>query len=228
MSQMQSWPECPVCHQRRTAVCRFCGTQGDDFPLADTAYITAEANTELKDAPGDPEMEPVIGGGVMIQSFLQTRYGADPIRLTVEKGPGSVNEECSRLDSENEGNKCGCHESHGNDPSSDISEVSVPRHDIRMSLSNPLDKPEDFAPDEENIHPLAVLCPGCDELIRPKFLKKCVCGYEFPDGISELRHSSEVEKNAHKQENTGRIFMVVGIIVFFGLALLGAFFMAGR
>jgi Putative prokaryotic signal transducing protein len=56
-----AWPVCPKCGRRRTAICPFCGSTGDDTPPADLSYQATEehAGDEAATAellPGRPSI----------------------------------------------------------------------------------------------------------------------------------------------------------------------------
>jgi hypothetical protein len=42
-----SWPQCPICAQRRQARCPTCGFAADDFPLADYQELGAVSRSPL-------------------------------------------------------------------------------------------------------------------------------------------------------------------------------------
>lgn len=91
--------------------------------------------------------------------------------------------------------RCRCHEGNetGNEAGNEAGNENGERKTVKrqvaschrsmVGLSQPLDEDPEIGNDEEE-YPLAVMCPCCDELLYPQFLKFCRnCGHEFPDGI---------------------------------------------
>lgn len=186
--KMKKWDVCPQCGARRIAICRFCNTIGDNFPLADLDLIlppehaesVAEQYNTKEDMYDDGESLPAAA-----QPFLASALGsafASNIEVKTEENAeeNAENPEehsCSAQDPEKE-HSCRCQ----NQPQ------PQKRHDF-VALSNPLDVDPEIAEDAEE-YPLAVMCPCCDELLYPQFLKTCKCGHEFPDGV-ELESLSD-------------------------------------
>ncbi|MDO4569893.1 MAG: hypothetical protein Q4D38_05895 [Planctomycetia bacterium] len=196
--RMKPWETCPQCGTKRIAVCRFCGTKGDDFPVANLDYLiprAEESNSSQHDScqhnrdaiqcQEEPVGSDVIAGSTLAES-LGPAYATE-IRMTAEDEQGHASTgSCS----------CGT------------------KQTTSLKLVDPLDKDPDISTDEE--HPLAVMCPCCDELIYPKYLDTCAyCSYHFPDGIPACTQSHD-----ESEGSTATFRMIVLAVAILGI--LGA------
>lgn len=211
---MKAWPVCPQCGVKRVAVCRFCKTEGDDFPLAEMEYImpgadgptqvpedrvTLEAQsrqyiTEHPLAP--PDMQESPDDITIVKPLLVSTLGvayASEIKLHTEYDTAPAAEP----------HDCAGH--HGD---------ACKKHYEMVKLHDPLDDPEH----DGQLCPLMVMCPECGELITPRFLHTCrECDHEFPDGVS-----SRIRPHEEEAGNASRVVMAMVVMA----ALLGLMVMA--
>ena len=146
------------------------------------------------------------------------------------------------------GHQCRCHgeghgegdhqcRCHGKDTEGGGERKTVKRqvascHRSMVDLSQPLDEDPEVGDDAEE-YPLAVMCPCCDELLYPQFLKVCrQCGHEFPDGIDsetasqgtyyvpreddwddEDEEEGNSSKRSGKPEPAGCCLMLIGLFI---------------
>ncbi len=224
--KMKAWPVCPECGAKRVAVCRFCKTEGDGFPLAEMEFVmphavegaaedaedrvTLEAQTR-RYVPEHPAAA-AEDDGVVIKPLLVGTLGvayASEIRLETERcGCGHTGAEHAH-GAGHDGAHGGCADHHaGGDCGSKYEMVK---------LKNPLDDvPEHDEKTQECA--LMVMCPECSELITPRFLNICQkCEHEFPDGVeSRHRHHEAAEENVSRV-----VVAVVAMITVLGLLALG-------
>ncbi|MDO4576455.1 MAG: hypothetical protein Q4D98_14715 [Planctomycetia bacterium] len=193
LPSMRPWETCPECGKRRTVVCRFCGTRGDDFPLADPQTLVVPEKIHL--SYDDGSEDGVIAGSPLYSS-LGPSYG--PTELKLE------NCTCGHNASEGTGEKgCDCH-SH------------TPKTSLK--LSDPLDRDPEVSEDDVYF-PLAVLCPCCHEVLYPKFLNLCeTCGHLFPDGQPD---PDRIQKNPIDGNFVRMVLVFLGMILFLALATVG-------
>lgn len=194
--KMKAWPVCPECGAKRVAVCRFCKTEGDDFPLAEMEYIMpgadgpesvpedrvtleAQSRQHITEHPlAPPDAQDSQGDATIIKPLLVSTLGvayASEIKLQTEYDTIPAAEP----------HNCGGH--HGD---------ACKKHYEMVKLRDPLDDPEH---DGEQC-PLMVMCPECGELITPRFLYTCQqCEHIFPDGVpSRMRPHEEEAGNASR------------------------------
>ncbi len=200
---MKSWDVCPECGARRIAYCRFCNTIGDHFPLAELDLILPQEDDEMyDDGAFTPDavksflagnigsaMAGNIGTALAGGTFANSVYTTDTISVgNQQNAHGGAN-----------GGHFGCCENghaHGHAHGGHSCRCSQPqtpqtpgkgRPDYRLmvsELSQPLDMDPELDPYTDE-YPLAVMCPCCDELLYPQFLKECrSCGHVFEDGIT--------------------------------------------
>lgn len=197
--EMQLWETCPVCGTRRTAVCPYCHTEGNQFPLADPETMTIhdssqelEEETETK-TDGCQEDSEIVAKPFLAES-LGVAYSSE-IRL-------------ENASDDSASGKCSC----GKDGKSSC---QTPHSSLK--LVDPLDKDPKLDSTQTTL-PLAVMCPVCDELLYPKFLDTCQhCGHSFSSGISRL-----AKKEEDLYENVPRMMMLtVGMLLFLLILTLG-------
>ena len=169
-TSMKPWPECPCCRTKRTVVCPYCKTEGNDFPLAELSTLSAPDMTQRNlmykaDCYGHGEDPNVIVDPYPLSpDWVGMTLGQTKMRLESEPIPQAESSE--RCQGHEEGN-CSCRD---------------PERLTSLKLVDPLDKLPAVEPGTE--YPLTVKCPVCDELLLPKFLDTCTqCGYTFSDGV---------------------------------------------
>ncbi len=180
--KMKEWDVCPECGARRIAICRFCNTIGDHFPLADLDLVLPPEHAESvaekfssKEDSYDDEETPSVAAQPFLADSLGSAF-ASKIEVKTEETSceSDVHEGTNASDASGAEKEHSCKCQNTN--------PAAKRHEF-VTLSNPLDADPDVAEDAEE-YPLAVMCPCCDELLYPQFLKKCSgCGHEFPDGV---------------------------------------------
>lgn len=177
--KMKSWDVCPECGARRIAVCRFCNTIGDDFPLADLDLIlppehaenVAETYNSDEDQYDDGE-EPPVAVKPFLADALGSAFAGEGIRVETETPEEEHQCKChEHAEGEEKEHQCKCE-----------SQAPKKRHEM-VTLSHPLDlDPE--VPENAEEYPLTVMCPCCDEALYPQFLNVCRrCGHQFQDGV---------------------------------------------
>ena len=195
--KMKSWDVCPECGARRIAYCRFCNTIGDRFPLADLDLIVPQEGDEMyDDGAFTPDavksflagnlgsaMAGSIGSALAGATFANT---ADTISVgNPHYAPDGHSCQCGHGHEHAHGNahghSCRC----GHPQTQEPQEKGRPDYRLMASnLSQPLDSDPELDPYSDE-YPLAVMCPCCDELLYPQFLKECrTCGHVFEDGIT--------------------------------------------
>ena len=132
------------------------------------------------------------------------------------------------------GHQCRCHgkDTEGGGERKTVKRQVASCHRSMVDLSQPLDEDPEVGDDAEE-YPLAVMCPCCDELLYPQFLKVCrQCGHEFPDGIDsetasqgtyyvpreddwddEDEEEGNSSKRSGKPEPAGCCLMLIGLFI---------------
>ena len=207
--KMKPWPICPECGAKRVAVCRFCKTQGNNFPPADMEYVLPpgesvpppeKENAALEDADGRNVAD--TWDGTVTKTFIGGVLGT-PYGETAKLHPacGCGHDHAASEKPAHEG--CGC--SRGGS----------------LKLTDPLDETPEYDPDADEECPLMVMCPECGELIYPRFLNRCSkCDHEFQDGV-EGRPDTEPEN----EEHSGRVLLAAMALAAV-MALLAVMMMA--
>jgi len=130
--------------------------------------------------------------------------------------------------------QCRCHgkDTEGGGERKTVKRQVASCHRSMVDLSQPLDEDPEVGDDAEE-YPLAVMCPCCDELLYPQFLKVCrQCGHEFPDGIDsetasqgtyyvpreddwddEDEEEGNSSKRSGKPEPAGCCLMLIGLFI---------------
>ncbi|MDO5113350.1 MAG: hypothetical protein Q4E67_03150 [Planctomycetia bacterium] len=201
--EMQPWETCPICGTRRTVVCPYCHTEGNQFPLADPETMTIRENVpEGNEEDGASQEE---DAEIVAKPFLAESLGvAYSSEIRLENVPDEKRCSCGK-----EG-KNSCQTPHSS-----------------LKLVDPLEKDPELDP-TQNTLPLAVMCPVCDEFLYPKFLDTCQhCGHPFANGISRMAKREE-----DFYENVPRMMLLTVVMVLFllilTLGLVLAFFMSGN
>ncbi|MDO4628961.1 MAG: hypothetical protein Q4C70_07230 [Planctomycetia bacterium] len=92
--KMKPWDVCPECGARRIAVCRFCNTIGDRFPLADLDLVlppehaesVAERYNTAEDCYDDGDGSPVVAKSFLADS-LGSAFGGGNTMIQSENAP---------------------------------------------------------------------------------------------------------------------------------------------
>jgi len=152
------------------------------------------------------------------------------------EGHGEGDHQC-RCHGEGHGegdHQCRCHgkDTEGGGERKTVKRQVASCHRSMVDLSQPLDEDPEVGDDAEE-YPLAVMCPCCDELLYPQFLKVCrQCGHEFPDGIDsetasqgtyyvpreddwddEDEEEGNSSKRSGKPEPAGCCLMLIGLFI---------------
>ncbi len=195
--KMKPWDVCPECGARRIAVCRFCNTIGDRFPLADLDLVlppehaesVAERYNTAEDCYDDGDGSPIVAKSFLGDS-LGSAFGGGSVAIQSENlpeenpAPPNAHQCCHGHGNHAEGHECQCAKQRVAPETQPEKPQSMTKRRDLVELSHPLDLDPEVAEDAEE-YPLAVMCPCCDELLYPQFLNQCRrCGREFPDGLS--------------------------------------------
>ncbi len=247
--RMKKWDVCPECGARRVAYCRFCNTLGDRFPLADLDLILPPEHAESvaarynskEDRFDDGEedtpdaVQPFLADALSGSAFAGAGISLEGVIPRAAVMNAVVEDTLTANNNEGGEHRCRCHEegAEGGERKTVKRQVAS-CHRSMVGLSQPLDEDPEIENGEEE-YPLAVMCPCCDELLYPQFLKFCrKCGHEFPDGIDqetasqgtfyvpqededdtddEDENESDDSKRSGKPEPVGCCLMIAGLLV---------------
>ncbi len=222
--KMKPWDVCPECGARRIAVCRFCNTIGDRFPLADLDLVlppehaesVAERYNTAEDWYDDGEGSPVVAKSFLATS-LGSAFGGGSMAIQSEDvpeenpTPKTTHECCHGHGNHAEGHEC-CH-GHGNHAEGHECQCAKKRAEQEAQNAQnaqPVasEKPQSMARRRDLVelsHPLDIDPEVAEDAEEYPLAVMCPCCDEllYPQFLNQCRHCGHEFSDGLELEELG-------------------------